>query len=63
VDGQTWTIDVDSARFENIENNPVLQEVSFAPTTARFFRFTALKELGASGMASVAELSVLPAEK
>ena len=62
VDGQTWTIDVDSARFENIENNPVLQEVSFAPTTARFFRFTALKELGASGMASVAELSVLPAE-
>ena len=62
VDGQTWTTNVDSARFANIENNPVLQEVPFAPTTARYFRFTALKALGASGTASVAEISVLTAE-
>lgn len=62
-DGQNWTINIASGRFWNIENNPVLQEVSFAPVNARFFRFTALKVLGATGSASVAEISVLPAEE
>jgi alpha-L-fucosidase len=62
VDGQNWTINVESGRFGNIRNNPILQEVPFAPINARFFRFTALKELGSKGRASVAEISVLPAE-
>jgi alpha-L-fucosidase len=63
VDGQNWTTDVDSGRFGNIENNPVLQEVPFPPVDARFFRFTALRGLGAKGSSSAAEISVLPAEK
>jgi alpha-L-fucosidase len=61
VDGLNWTTDVDSGHFENIRNNPELQEVTFAPVDARFFRFTALQELGANGSASAAEISVLPA--
>jgi alpha-L-fucosidase len=45
-----------------MQNNPELQEVTFAPVDARFFRFTALKELGANGLTSAAEISVLPAQ-
>jgi alpha-L-fucosidase len=63
VDGQNWTTNVDSGRFGNIKNNPVLQEVPFPPVDARFFRFTALRVLGSKGSASAAEISVLPAEK
>jgi alpha-L-fucosidase len=62
VDGQNWTVNVDSGRFWNIENNPVQQEVPFTPVNARFFRFTALKVIGANGLASAAEISVLAAE-
>jgi alpha-L-fucosidase len=62
VDGQNWTTAVDSGRFWNIENNPVVQEVPFAPVHARFFRFTALKELGVNGLTSAAEISVLAAD-
>lgn len=62
ADGHNWTTAVDSGRFENIRNNPELQEVAFAPVNARFFRFTALKDLGANGWASAAEISVLSAE-
>ncbi len=61
VDGQKWTTDVDSGHFENIRNNPELQEVTFAPVTARFFRFTPLHTLGVAGRANAAEISVLPA--
>jgi len=62
VDGHDWTTSVDSGRFGNIQNNPELQEVPFAPVNARFFRFTALKEIGPNGLASAAEISVLSAE-
>ena len=62
VDGQHWITDVDSGRFWNIENNPVLQEVPFTPVNARYFRFTALKEIGTHGLTSAAEISVLAAE-
>jgi alpha-L-fucosidase len=62
VDGHDWTTDVDSGRFGNIQNNPELQEVPFAPVSARFFRFTALKVLGTNGWTSAAEISALPAE-
>jgi len=40
----------------------VLQEVSFTPVNARFFRFTALKEIGVQGLTSAAEISVFTAE-
>lgn len=63
VDGKSWTKDVEFGSFGNMRNNPELQEVTFAPLDARFFRFTALKELGANGLTSAAEISVLPAEE
>jgi len=62
LDGQSWTTTIEQGRFSNIENNPVLQELPFAPVNARFFRFTALKGIGSSRYASAAEISVLPAE-
>ncbi len=61
VDGHDWTTDVDSGSFGNVENNPVLQEVPFAPVNARFFRLTVVQELGTKGLTSAAEISVLPA--
>jgi len=62
VDGHNWITNVDSGRFGNIQNNPELQEVRFSEVNARFFRFTALKEIGSNGLTSAAEISVLPAE-
>jgi alpha-L-fucosidase len=60
-DGVNWTTNVVSGTFANIRNNPSLQEVTFAPVSARFFRFTALKEINGNGWTSAAEISVLPA--
>jgi alpha-L-fucosidase len=61
VDGRNWTTNVASGTFANIRNNPSLQEVTFAPVNARYFRFTALQEINANGWTSAAEISVLPA--
>ena len=61
VDGKIWKIAVADGRFDNIRNNPVLQEVHFAPVRARYFRFTALKETNGRDEVSMAELGVLPA--
>ena len=61
MDGVNWTTNVVSGTFANIRNNPSLQEVSFAPVNARYFRFTALKEINRNGWTSAAEISVLPA--
>jgi alpha-L-fucosidase len=60
-DGRNWTTNVASGTFANIRNNPSLQEVTFAPVNARFFRFTALREINGNGWTSAAEISVLPA--
>jgi len=62
ADGANWTTNIVSGTFANIQNNPSLQEVSFAPVNARFFRFTALKEVNGNGWTSAAEISVVPAE-
>jgi alpha-L-fucosidase len=62
TDGNTWTTNVASGRFGNIRNSPMLQEMTFAPIAARFFRFTALQEINGNGWTSAAEISVLPAE-
>jgi alpha-L-fucosidase len=45
ADGVNWTTNI-AGTFANIQNNPSLQEVSFAPVNARYFRFTALQERG-----------------
>jgi alpha-L-fucosidase len=60
LDGERWTTQVGSGAFDNIKNNPALQEVSFTFTEARYFRFTALRDVERSGWANVAEITVLP---
>ena len=61
TDGVTWTTDIADGSFANIQNNPSLQEVAFAPVNARYFRFTSLQAIWNSGWTSAAEISVLPA--
>ncbi len=59
-DGAHWTTQVAAGEFANIQNNPMLQEVAFAPTDARYFRFTPLRDVRQTGCAHVAEITVLP---
>jgi alpha-L-fucosidase len=61
VDGANWMTNIADGSFANIQNNPSLQEVSFAPVSARYFRFTSLQAIWNSGWTSAAEISVLPA--
>ncbi len=61
TDGVNWTTNIANGSFANIQNNPSLQEVSFAPVDARYFRFTSLRAIWNSGWTSAAEISVLPA--
>jgi len=61
TDGMTWATNIESGSFANIQNNPSLQEVNFAPVSARFFRFTSLHSIQNDGWTSAAEISVLPA--
>ena len=54
TDGTNWTIAIDQGRFGNIRNNPVLQEVTFKEVSARYFRFTALREATGNSTVSAA---------
>ena len=60
-DSVNWTTNIAGGSFANIQNNPSLQEVSFAPVNARYFRFTSLQSVWNSGWTSAAEISVVPA--
>jgi alpha-L-fucosidase len=60
ADGVNWVTNIPSGTFANIRNNPGLQEVDFAPVKARYFRFTALREIYRNGWTSAAEISVVP---
>jgi alpha-L-fucosidase len=62
TDGRQLTTNINGGGFWNIENNPVLQEARFAAANARFVRFTVLADVGSKGLASAAEISVIPAE-
>jgi len=62
ANGVTWTTNIAAGAFANIQNNPSLQEVSFALVNARYFRFTSLQAIWNSGWTSAAEISVLPAD-
>ncbi len=59
-DGAHWTTVVDRGRFGNIRNNPAMQQVTFAPAAARYFRFTGLRSLDHDGRMGAAEITVLP---
>jgi alpha-L-fucosidase len=61
ADGKIWATNIAEGSFANIQNNPSLQEVNFAPVTARYFRFTSLHAIWGSGWTSAAEISVIPA--
>jgi len=60
-DGLQWTTNIADGSFANIQNNPSLQQINFAPVNARYFRFTSLHAIWGSGWTSAAEISVLPA--
>ena len=62
VDGVHWTTAVESGMFANIRNNPSLQQVTFSPVDARYFRFTSLQTVNNDGWTCAAEISVLPGE-
>jgi alpha-L-fucosidase len=61
-DGATWTTNITTGSFANIQNNPSLQQATFTPIDARYFRFTSLHSISGPGWTSAAEISVLPAE-
>jgi len=60
MDNAVWT-KVAEGTFGNIVYSPVLQTVSFAAVTARYFRFTALQEILGNTWVSAAEVGVVPA--
>jgi alpha-L-fucosidase len=60
LDGTQWITQVADGEFGNIKNNPMLQEIYFAPTEGRYFRFVALRDVQQSGWAHVAEITILP---
>lgn len=60
TDGKKWTSVVRNGTFDNIRNNPVLQEVRFNRTQkARFLRFTQIEEIGGRKIVAVAEIEVI----
>jgi alpha-L-fucosidase len=61
ADRATWKTHIADGSFDNIRNNPSLQQVAFAPVNARYFRFTSLQAIWGSGWTSAAEISVIPA--
>ena len=63
ADGSAWATNIADGLFANIQNNPSLQEVSFAPVNARYFRFSSLRAVWGSGWTSAAEISVLLARE
>jgi alpha-L-fucosidase len=60
LDGEHWTPALESGGFWNVVNNPVQQVQDFPAVEARYFRMTVLKDAGGKGLASAAEISVLP---
>lgn len=58
VDGKKWKL-LAQGTFDNIENNPVKQEVRFQKQHVKYLRFIGLKSVGNKNFLSVAELGVL----
>ncbi len=58
-DGKNWHT-VNRGAFDNIKNNPILQEVKFTkPVSARFFRFISKTGVVGEAWLSVAEIGVI----
>lgn len=58
LDGHKW-MEVDAGEFSNIKNNPILQVKTFAPTSARFIKLTALGNTQNNDVAGYAEVDVI----
>lgn len=58
-DGRNFGRPVASGEFGNIVNSPILQQVEFASTPARYVRFRALREAGGANRMGIAEFSIL----
>ncbi|MEN7551474.1 discoidin domain-containing protein [Rapidithrix thailandica] len=59
-DGKNWGKAIAKGSFDNIKNNPMLQEIRFEkPVKGQFIRFRTLKEVDGKAWACVAELGVI----
>ncbi len=56
---QSFFLVLAKGNFENIKNNPVLQQVQFPKKQLHFIRFTGLKSVDNKPYLSVAELGIL----
>jgi alpha-L-fucosidase len=60
ANGKKWTTVVKNGTFDNIRNNPVLQEIRFSRTRkTRFLKFTPIEEIGGRKTVAVAELEII----
>jgi len=61
ADGTNWTV-ASTGRFDNMVNNPTLRIVALSQAVkVRYFRFTSLSDIAASGRAGAAEIAIVPA--
>jgi alpha-L-fucosidase len=59
TDGRNWGVPLASGEFGNIANSPILQQVMFDKTIARYFRFRALAAASGLNRAGIAEIDVI----
>jgi len=59
LDGMNWQTAIENGRFDNIRNNPILQEMRFISRKARYFRFTVMTVLDGGNISSAAEIGLL----
>lgn len=59
TDGRNWGVPLASGEFGNIAYSPILQQVTFDKTVARYFRFRALAAASNQNRAGIAEIGVL----
>jgi alpha-L-fucosidase len=59
-DGTSWGKPVAEGRFDNIENNPIRQVVTFAkPVSCRYVKLTSTSAVKGQPFASAAEIGIL----
>lgn len=58
LDAKKWNL-VSKGEFSNVKNNPILQEIPFEPTKARFIRLVALDQTDDSKAGGFAEIGVI----
>lgn len=59
TDGKEWKQVPASGEFSNIVNNPISQNVFFAPVKARYFKIEALDEVAGRDYVTIGDISIL----